>query len=72
VSGPERGKVTQFLTVPLGAETCGPFITDDQKSVFIAVQHPGEVDGATFESPASTWPHTHAFPRPGVAVIHRR
>src|SRR5690606_38964115 len=61
VDGPSRGHVQQFLTVPLGAETCGPLVTDDQQSVLVAVQHPGEVDGASFESPASTWPHTHAW-----------
>jgi secreted PhoX family phosphatase len=72
VEGPERGNVQQFLTVPVGAETCGPLITDDQLSVFIAVQHPGETDGATFEAPTSTWPHTDGFPRPSVVAVHRR
>ncbi|WP_110241326.1 PhoX family protein [Nocardioides gilvus] len=71
VAGPERGKVEQFLTVPLGAETCSPFITADQQAVLVAVQHPGEVDGATYETPASTWPHTHPHPRPGVVVVRR-
>jgi len=69
-SGPERGFVRQFLTVPRGAETCGPLIVDDT-SVFVAVQHPGEVDGATFEQPASTWPHPGSFPRPSVVVAYR-
>jgi uncharacterized protein len=69
-SGPERGFVRQFLTVPVGAETCGPFVVGDD-SVFVAVQHPGEVDGATFEQPASTWPHPERFPRPSVVVAYR-
>jgi len=71
VRGPRRGHVQQFLTVPVGAETCGPLITQDGRSVFVSVQHPGEVDGATFENPASTWPHTHEFPRPSVVVPYR-
>ena len=71
VSGAERGHVEQFLTVPVAAETCGPLITGDGRSVFVAVQHPGEADGSTFESPASTWPHTHRFPRPSVVVAYR-
>ncbi len=71
VRGAERGHVQQFLTVPPGAESTGPFITRDGRSVFVAVQHPGEVDGSTFEQPASTWPHTHAFPRPSVVVVYR-
>lgn len=72
VAGPDRGRVEQFLTVPHGAETCGPLVTEDQLSVFVAVQHPGETDGATFEAPSSTWPHTDGFPRPSVVVSYRR
>jgi secreted PhoX family phosphatase len=71
VAGPERGHVEQFLTVPKGAETCGPLITDEGRSVWIAVQHPGEKTGSTFDTPFSTWPHTHDFPRPGVVVTWR-
>jgi secreted PhoX family phosphatase len=69
VDGPDRGRVKQFLTVPIGAETCGPLIVND-KSVFVAVQHPGEVDGASFENPSSTWPHTDDFARPSVVVAY--
>jgi hypothetical protein len=70
LEGPERGHVKQFLTVPVGAETCGPFITDDGRSVFCAVQHPGEVDGASVENPASRWPDGQ-FARPAVVVTWR-
>ncbi|WP_327089007.1 PhoX family phosphatase [Nonomuraea sp. NBC_01738] len=68
LSGPERGHVRQFLTVPVGAETCGPLVSDDQRSVFVAVQHPGEIDGATPDNPASRWPDG-LQPRPSVAVV---
>jgi secreted PhoX family phosphatase len=71
VAGPERGRVQQFLTVPRGAECCGPLISDDNRSVWVAVQHPGEMDGSTFESPESTWPHSHDFPRPSVVVAYK-
>jgi secreted PhoX family phosphatase len=70
LTGPERGHVKQFLTVPVGAETCGPFITEDGRSVFTAVQHPGEVDGASVEHPASTWPDGQ-YARPAVVVTWR-
>jgi len=70
--GPERGHVQQFVTMPRGAEACGPLIADGDRSLFFAVQHPGEVDGATFENQASTWPHTDDFPRPSVGVAYRR
>ncbi|MFC9976788.1 PhoX family protein [Spirillospora sp. NPDC127200] len=72
VEGRERGRVRQFLTVPYGAETCGPLIVKDQKTVFVAVQHPGEITGATPEKPASRWPDG-GQPRPSVvSVWHSR
>jgi secreted PhoX family phosphatase len=70
IEGPERGHLKQFLTVPLGAETCGPFITTDNRSVFVAVQHPGEITGASVENPASTWPDGD-YAKPGVVCTWR-
>ncbi|MFF5210224.1 PhoX family protein [Streptosporangium sp. NPDC000396] len=69
VRGPERGYLRQFLSVPVGAETCGPLVTRDQRSVFVAVQHPGETNGATPEAPSSHWPDGGTSqPRPSVVV----
>ena len=70
IEGPERGHLRQFLTVPRGAETCGPFITGDDRSVFVAVQHPGEMTGATVDNPASTWPDGD-YAKPAVVVTWR-
>ncbi len=68
--GPERGKVKQFLTVPVGGEACGPVI--EEKFVLVSVQHPGESDDATYAAPASRWPDGGtAQPRPSVAVVYR-
>ncbi|MBE9374689.1 PhoX family phosphatase [Saccharopolyspora sp. HNM0983] len=68
VDGPERGRVKQFLTVPVGAETCGPVIGD--ALVTVCVQHPGEVDDATPENPASRWPDgPGSQPRPAVVAV---
>ncbi|NEA36276.1 PhoX family phosphatase [Streptomyces sp. SID13031] len=72
VAGPERGHVKQFLSVPFASEACGPLVSDDDLTAFVAVQHPGETDTATFEKPASTWPHTHPFPRPAISCIWRK
>ncbi len=66
VEGRHRGELKTFATVPVGAECCGPFITPDDKTVFIAPQHPGE-DG-TVDNPTSTWPDGD-FPRPSVVAI---
>jgi uncharacterized protein len=69
VEGPERGHVKQFLTVPKGAETCGPVIHDSV--VTVCVQHPGEVDGASADNPASHWPDGgSSAPRPSVVAVH--
>ncbi|WP_104526155.1 PhoX family protein [Blastococcus atacamensis] len=72
--GGERGLVKRFLTVPRGAECSGPLITRDGRSVFVSVQHPGETNGSTVDTPTSTWPDRRRdkpFPRPSVAVVHR-
>ncbi len=71
VEGRRRGYVKQFLTVPKGAEACGPVITDD--FVLVSVQHPGEIDGATANNPQSHWPDGGTSqPRPSVAVVWRK
>ncbi|KUJ67801.1 phosphatase [Streptomyces albus subsp. albus] len=70
-AGPRRGEVKQFLTVPTGAETCGPIVQD--RRVLVAVQHPGEVDGASVEKPASVWPDGPGkLARPSVISVWRR
>ncbi|GGS19528.1 PhoX family protein [Actinokineospora fastidiosa] len=67
-TGRERGHLKQFLTVPNGAEACGPVIEED--FVLVSVQHPGEIDGASADNPASHWPDGGATqPRPSVAVV---
>jgi len=69
--GSRRGELKQFLTVPKGAETCGPIVQD--RRVLVAVQHPGEIDGATVEKPASTWPDGPGkIVRPAVVAVWRK
>ncbi|MFF8931022.1 PhoX family protein [Streptomyces longwoodensis] len=68
--GERRGELKQFLTVPTGAETCGPIVQD--RRVLVAVQHPGEIDGASVEKPASTWPDGPGkIVRPAVVAVWR-
>ncbi len=68
LEGKYRGQVKQFLSVPHGAETCGPHI--DRERVMVCVQHPGEVSGATVEAPASAWPDgPGSVPRPAVVAV---
>ncbi|MFD0167538.1 PhoX family protein [Streptomyces decoyicus] len=69
-TGGRRGEVKQFLTVPTGAETCGPVV--QERRVMVAVQHPGEVDGASVEKPASQWPDGEGeLVRPSVVSVWR-
>ncbi|MFB7495060.1 PhoX family phosphatase [Streptomyces sp. NPDC056161] len=68
--GDRRGELKQFLTMPNGAETCGPIVQD--RRVLVAVQHPGEIDGASVEKPASAWPDGPGkITRPAVVAVWR-
>ncbi|MGG7100001.1 PhoX family protein [Rhodococcus sp. 24CO] len=71
LEGENRGETKQFLTVPVGAETCGPIV--DEKRVIVCVQHPGETDDASIESPASHWPDGGSSqPRPSVVAAWKK
>ena len=68
LEGEERGRVMQFLSVPIAAETCGPWVTPER--VNVAVQHPGEDDEADFDTHVSTWPDGD-YPRPSIVTVWR-
>ncbi|MBD2605251.1 DUF839 domain-containing protein [Scytonema hofmannii FACHB-248] len=44
-SGQEAGKAFLFGTGPMECETTGPCFTEDEQTMFLAVQHPGESNG---------------------------
>ncbi|GAA4687764.1 hypothetical protein APR04_004931 [Promicromonospora umidemergens] len=69
LTGRERGHVQQFLSVPTGAETCGPIIDDEDGMVYVAVQHPGE-DGS-FAAQQSYFPDYLAPGEPAEAGAWR-
>jgi len=44
-SGPAAGEALLFATGPMECELCGPCFDAAETSLFLAVQHPGEVNG---------------------------
>ena len=77
--GEARGNSKLFFRCPVGGELCGPMFTPDGKTLFVAVQHPGD-DGdqwpefgrvSTFDDPSTRWPDFKEGmpPRPSIVVI---
>jgi secreted PhoX family phosphatase len=53
-SGTDAGKAYLFAMGPMDCETTGPFFTSDEQTLFLAVQHPGEVNGIRLDNKAET------------------
>lgn len=69
-SGDAMGEAYQFASAPIEAELTGPCFTDDETTLFLAVQHPGE-ETEDKNNPTSMWPHRKGDnqPRPSVVAI---
>lgn len=80
--GDARGTSKLFFRCPVGAELCGPFVTDDMTTFFAAVQHPADegpdFEGfnrpSYFEDPSTRWPDFKDGmpPRPAVLAITKQ
>ena len=44
-SGPAAGEALLFATAPMESEMCGPCFDNEERTLFLAVQHPGEEYG---------------------------
>ncbi len=80
--GEARATSKLFYRVPVGAEMCGPLLTEDMETMFLAVQHPahGGEDWEGFGRPSyyedlsTRWPdfRDDMPTRPSVVVITRQ
>jgi len=68
-SGDAAGDAFQFASGPVEAELTGPWFTEDGKTLFLSVQHPGELS-PSLQKLTSHWPDGGAaIPRPSVVAI---
>jgi secreted PhoX family phosphatase len=68
-TGPSAGDAFQFASGPLECELTGPWFTEDEKTLFLSVQHPGE-ETESLDQLHSHWPDGgSAVPRPAVVAI---
>lgn len=73
VDGQGRALLKLFYACPRDAEMCGPAFTPDNRTLFVAVQHPGEDKDSTFDKPSTRWPDFKPDmpPRPAIVAITR-
>jgi secreted PhoX family phosphatase len=67
--GRDAGLAIRIANAPMDAEFTGPCFSDDGKTLFLSVQHPGARSARTGKL-TSHWPDGGAsIPRPGVVMI---
>lgn len=76
--GVNRGTGKMFFRVPSGAELCGPIFSDNGESLFLSVQHPGDISeksgAARYDTATTLWPDFKEGtpPKPSLMVIRRK
>lgn len=67
--GEREGEVIQVASAPTDAELTGPWFAPDGKTLFLSVQHPGELS-ESIEKTTSKWPFdADGIPKPSVVAI---
>ncbi len=68
-AGGQHASPRCFFRAPIGAEVCGPEFTPDQRTLFLAIQHPGDTDGSSYETPSTRWPDFDPALPPRSAIL---
>jgi secreted PhoX family phosphatase len=66
-SGGQQGEIIRVATAPTDAEFTGPCFSPDYKTLFLSVQHPGEMS-PSLEKLTSHWPDG-GLPKPAVITL---
>jgi hypothetical protein len=71
---PTTGETRRFLVGPRQCEVTGAFVTPDERTLFVGIQHPGETPAEGPNDPAnlkafSSWPDGDAGGRPRSACL---
>ena len=53
-SGSDAGKAFLFGIGPMECETTGPYLTPDEQTMFLSIQHPGEANGTRLDQASET------------------
>jgi hypothetical protein len=77
--GEGRALPKLFYVAPVGSEVCSPAFTPDGRTVFLSIQHPGELrveddeDAESVAQAGTRWPDfaDGMPPRPAVVVLTR-
>ena len=68
-TGKQAGQVLQMASAPRDAELTGPWFAPDGETLFLSVQHPGEMT-TSLDAMTSHWPEGgDAMPKPSVVAI---
>ncbi len=69
---PASGRIKRFLTGPNGCEITGCVVTPDRRTLFVNIQHPGEVRDDGDGGHNSAWPDTRTTANTGPDKVRPR
>ena len=61
--------ISSIYSINVRTLLCGPEFTPDGKTLFLAIQHPAEEAGSTYDKPSTRWPDFKPGVPPRSAVL---